>query len=223
MYTAVKPLSKYLQQKSVRIYDGVFTLHAKCTCALLLAFTFLLSSKQYFGDPIVCISDMSAMDFVNTHCWTMGMYIINYKNEEMMEMSSKSIQQDYNEYYRNQNRTMEETLLSNAEGIFEGPAGQNAERIYLRYYQWVVPVLLLQSFIFYLPAFLWKIWEGGRLKNLCGNLNDALASPEKTTSHLKKLAIYFSSDFKETHLRYLVSYVVCEIFNLIISVSCIVV
>lgn len=215
MFHAVQPLSKYLQQKSVRIYDGVFTLHAKCTCALLLAFTFLLSSKQYFGDPIVCISDMKEMDFVNTHCWTMGMYIIDYEDENMMDLSSKIIQQEYNDYYKN--RTMEETLLSNAEGIMEGTPGQ--DRIYLRYYQWVVPVLLLQSFIFYLPAFLWKIWEGGRLKNLCGNLNDALASSEKTTSHLMKLAKYFGSDFKETHMRYHVSYILCEFFNLAISVS----
>jgi len=56
MYAAVKPLSKYLRLKTVRIYDPIFTLHSKCTIVILLTCTFLLSAKQYFGEPILCIS-----------------------------------------------------------------------------------------------------------------------------------------------------------------------
>lgn len=212
MYTAVKPLSKYLQLKSVRIYDGIFTLHAKCTCAILLAFTFLLSSKQYFGDPVVCISEMPH-DFVVSHCWTMGMYIIDYDDVPLMANLSKLIQHEYGE--KHNNKAMEENLLNNALGLRET---RGSERVFLRYYQWVVPVLMLQSFIFYLPAFLWKKWEGGRLKNLCANLEDALASNEKTLAHLRKLANYFSRDHKESHLRYFVCYTFCEVCNFVISI-----
>lgn len=78
MYTAVKPLSKYLQFKSVRIYDLIFTLHSKCTVVILLSCSFLLSAKQYFGDPIVCISDLNNQEYVNSHCWTMGTFIVDY-------------------------------------------------------------------------------------------------------------------------------------------------
>jgi len=74
MYTAVKPLSKYLQFKSVHIYDAIFTLHSKVTVALLLACTFLLSSKQYFGDPIQCLGNKD-MDFVHAFCWIYGAYV----------------------------------------------------------------------------------------------------------------------------------------------------
>ncbi|XP_062132679.1 innexin inx5 [Drosophila sulfurigaster albostrigata] len=213
MYTAVKPLSKYLQLKSVRIYDGIFTLHAKCTCAILLAFTFLLSSKQYFGDPVVCISGIPQKDFVVSHCWTMGMYIMDYEDGPSVANLTKEIQYGYSRQYYNQ--SLEKNLLNNVLGL-KNENGR--ERIFLRYYQWVVPVLLLQSFIFYLPAFLWKKWEGGRLKNLCANLEDTLTLTEKTNKHLSRLAFYFSQDHKESHLHYFVCYTFCEVLNFIISI-----
>lgn len=38
------------------------------------------------------------------------------------------------------------------------------------YYQWVCFVLLGQAVMFYTPRYLWKIWEGGRLKALAADL-----------------------------------------------------
>ncbi|XP_064544709.1 innexin inx5 [Drosophila montana] len=218
MYTAVKPLSKYLQLKSVRIYDGVFTLHAKVTCALLLAFTVLLSAKQYFGDPLICISNMQSKDFVNSHCWTMGMYIMNYDDDALAAYREETVELQYKRSFETEEfkPTIDSNLLYNTAPLLQSATGQ--ERVFLRYYQWVVPVLLLQSFIFYLPAFLWKIWEGGRLKNLCANLDDVLVSREKTSSQLRKVAKYFASDYKDSHLRYFVSYIFCEVCNFGISI-----
>lgn len=83
MYAAVKPLSKYLQFKSVHIYDIIFTLHSKCTVVILLTCSFLLSAKQYFGDPIMCISDEKNSEYVNSYCWTLGTYILNYYDLDM--------------------------------------------------------------------------------------------------------------------------------------------
>ncbi|EDW18400.1 innexin inx4 [Drosophila mojavensis] len=219
MYTAVKPLSKYLQLKSVRIYDGIFTFHAKVTCALLLAFTVLLSAKQYFGDPLICISNMNDKDFVNSHCWTMGMYIMNYEDDELADKQEKKIERDYkNQFLRAEFKPkMDSNLLHNAAPLTADPSIPQ-ERVFLRYYQWVVPVLLLQSIIFYLPAFLWKIWEGGRMKSLCSNLDNVLESNEKTTAHLRKLAKYFTNDYQDTHFRYFTSYIFCEICNFVISI-----
>lgn len=44
------------------------------------------------------------------------------------------------------------------------------EQIKHTYYQWVCFVLLGQAVMFYTPRYLWKIWEGGRLKALASDL-----------------------------------------------------
>lgn len=48
---------------------------------------------------------------------------------------------------------------------------ENDEQIKHTYYQWVCFVLLGQSVMFYTPRYLWKIWEGGRLKALAADLS----------------------------------------------------
>ncbi|XP_017048629.1 innexin inx4 [Drosophila ficusphila] len=193
MYTAVKPLSKYLQFKSVHIYDAIFTLHSKCTVALLLACTFLLSSKQYFGDPIQCMKS-SDMDYFHAYCWIYGAYV----------QANVSVSPSFNG-----------AVQCRPDVVGRGVAPEN--RRYIRYYQWVVLVLLLESFVFYLPAFLWKIWEGGRLKHLCDDFHKLSVCKVKSKAHLSVLVNYFTSDYKETHFRYFASYVLCEILNLGIS------
>ncbi|SPP90105.1 blast:Innexin inx4, partial [Drosophila guanche] len=160
MYAAVKPLSKYLQFKSVHIYDAVFTIHSKCSVDLLLACTFLLSSKQYFGDPIQCMRDHNDMDFIHAYCWMYGAYRCK-------------------------------------PGGYGGTVPL-AQRRYLRYYQWVV--------------------LGGRLKHLCMDFHQTAVCKERSNAHLRVLVKYFTSDYKETHCRYFVSYVFCEILNLAISI-----
>lgn len=48
--------------------------------------------------------------------------------------------------------------------------GEQNEQIKHTYYQWVCFVLLGQAMMFYTPRYLWKIWEGGRLKALASDL-----------------------------------------------------
>ncbi|XP_017095343.1 innexin inx4 [Drosophila bipectinata] len=193
MYTAVKPLSKYLQFKSVHIYDAIFTLHSKCTVALLLACTFLLSSKQYFGDPIQCMHH-DDLDYFHAYCWIYGAYVSNTSEPQ----------------------SLYDGMQCKPELVGRTVSREN--RRYIRYYQWVVLVLLIESFVFYLPAYLWKIWEGGRLKHLCADFHQAVVCKAKSKAHLGNLVSYFNSDYKETHFRYFASYVLCEILNLTISI-----
>ncbi|XP_075149432.1 innexin inx5-like [Haematobia irritans] len=207
MYDAVKPLSKYLQFKSVRIYDLIFTLHSKCTVVILLTCTILLSAKQYFGEPINCISDEKQLDYVNSYCWTMGTYILNYYDIE-----------EYFAYLSNSTK-LEDRMkaMEIAEGV--GPEIINkSERVYMRYYQWVVIVLLIQSFVFYFPSFLWKIWEGQRLNELCSGIGTSLLPDDTYLSKRKSLLTYFSSDYKDVHFCYIARYVFCETLNFAISI-----
>lgn len=131
------PLAKYLQIKRVNIYDIIFTLHSKCTLVILLVFSVMLSARQYFGDPIYCMTDMKFIQFVHSYCWTFGTFIIP------------------------------NTMTDSRKSVAVGVTPNGLERLTLRYYQWVVIAILMEAFIFYLPSYLWKIWEGKRLEHLC--------------------------------------------------------
>ncbi|XP_018802283.1 PREDICTED: innexin inx5 [Bactrocera latifrons] len=207
MYAAVKPLSKYLQLKSVRIYDVVFTLHSKCTVVILLTCTFLLSAKQYFGEPIQCLGDDKYGEFVNSYCWTLGTYIYNvYDVQDRIPHGNKLL-----------NTQTGEASPYIAEGLIPEVYGVT-ERVYLRYYQWVIMLLLLQSVFFYFPSFLWKMWEGQRLKQLCSEVGDALIPENTYVERLKLLVKYFSTNYKEIHFCYMVKGLTCEVLNFVIGI-----
>ncbi|XP_068155269.1 innexin inx6 [Drosophila tropicalis] len=239
MYAAVKPLSKYLRLKSVRIYDPIFTLHSKCTIVILLTCTFLLSAKQYFGEPILCISSDKHTEYVQSYCWTMGTYILpaamesNYTSSRIANSSPSSssrnpgiqVEQLPNTHYLNvsslralvaQNEEYAR-IISIAEGV--GPETRGVtKRLYLRYYQWVFMILLFQSLLFYFPSYLWKVWEGQRMEQLCCEVSDAIILDDIYRTRLQMLTKYFRAHFAPIHCCYSIKYAFCEFLNLTISI-----
>jgi innexin len=51
-----------------------------------------------------------------------------------------------------------------------GLAVAKEDRYDQKYYQWMVFVFIIQALVFYIPSYLWSIWEAGRLEMLCENL-----------------------------------------------------
>ncbi|EDV46668.1 innexin inx5 [Drosophila erecta] len=253
MYSAVKPLSKYLQFKSIRIYDAVFTIHSKCTVVILLTCSLLLSARQYFGDPIQCISEEKNIEYIQSYCWTMGTYILKLDDfseqqlalvhppqeaatsssyslavsSDIATSSSTAPQSSARVRIRSHSRSSLRRIgeyneayaraMLIAEGVGPEVRGQT-EREYLRYYQWVIILLLFQSFIFYFPSCLWKVWEGQRLKQLCSEVGEALLSEETYNTRLRLLVKYFTTDYEDMHFCYMAKYVFCEVLNFLISV-----
>ncbi|EDW00015.1 innexin inx6 [Drosophila grimshawi] len=236
MYAAVKPLSKYLRLKTVRIYDPIFTLHSKCTIVILLTCTFLLSAKQYFGEPILCLSTAKYTEYVQSYCWTMGTYILSpYNNsidgskssppmEHLKPQSqlqsqhpprSMALSEDSMRILLAQNEQYVR-MVSIAEGV--GPETRGVtKRMYLRYYQWIFMILLFQSLLFYFPSYLWKVWEGQRMEQLCCEIGHALILEETYQLRLRMLTKYFLANFSAIHCCYAIKYAFCELLNLIIS------
>ncbi|BFG01312.1 innexin inx5 [Drosophila madeirensis] len=230
MYSAVKPLSKYLQFKSIRIYDAVFTIHSKCTFVMLITCSLLLSARQYFGDPIQCLSDEKNIEYVRSYCWTMGTYILKLPNatgshgQPKVRPSNASAQwHAKHPKSRSDLRSLvdHDEAYARAAFIAEGVGPELpgvSEREYLRYYQWVILLLLVQSLIFIFPSRLWKVWEGQRLKQLCSQVGEALLSDETYNTRRRVLVKYFSTDHEDLHFCYMAKYVFCELLNCVISV-----
>ena len=114
---------------------------------------------------------------------------------------------------------------------------EQGEEIRHSWYQWVCFVLFLQALVFYVPHYLWKSWEGGKLKMMMQDLyeqkldqNDGLPEDDETgnedengngneisdkTRKGRRLATvrYFLRKM-DTNQCYVAMYVFCEILNL---------
>ncbi|BFG02633.1 innexin inx6 [Drosophila madeirensis] len=216
MYAAVKPLSKYLRQKTVRIYDPIFILHSKYTIVILLACTILLSAKQYFGEPILCISTNKHTEYIQSYCWTMGTYILPSESNTSTGLPGAAFNRSGLQGLMARDQQFAR-LIAIAEGV--GPEKRGVtKRLYLRYYQWVFMILLFQSLLFHMPSYLWKVWEGHRMAQLSCEVGGAIIREDTYRTRLHMLTKYFRSKFSGIHCCYAIKYTFCEMLNLLISI-----
>nr|CAD7267440.1 unnamed protein product [Timema shepardi] len=146
-----------LKPKTVSIDNPVFRLHYWVTFLLLLVCSILVSSQQYFGEHIQCIADSGVpANVINTYCFFTGTFTVVKHLEAPNNGNS----------------------IPNHPGV--GPMVQDEEPIIRHsYYQWVPFFLFGQALLFYVPHFIWKKMEGGRIQALVeGFENAALAFSE---------------------------------------------
>lgn len=131
--------------KAYTIDNFAFKLHYRVTTLMLLLATVLVTSRQYIGEHIRCISDSGVANHVmNTFCFfTATFTVVKHLNDSLLD----------SEYLAHP-------------GV--GPIGTNSEEPIKRhaYYQWVPFVLFGQAIMFYFTHLLWKKLEGGRLRRL---------------------------------------------------------
>lgn len=174
------------------IDSNVCRLHHKATLALLLAFSALVTAKQYFGDPIDCITpkDMINGKMLDTFCWIHKTFSVEkaFKGELGHEVAYPGV----------------------------APYKQGDRLVYHAYYQWVCFVLFLQAGAFYLPRFIWKLIEGNRVKHLTADLNKPLLNDDKKRRDQIRLLIdYMEGNRKRGHRMYFWSMVAVELLNLV--------
>ncbi|XP_059056514.1 innexin inx7-like [Achroia grisella] len=136
--------------KKPKIENFVFKLHYQFTVTLLIAFVILVCAREQFGEHIRCISGAGVPEkVIQTYCFFMATFtIVRHYNESLLQ-----------------------TGLLPHPGV--GPILENDETIHHKYYQWVPFLLFLQSIAFYMPHYIWKKKEGGRIKALVDGLQYA--------------------------------------------------
>lgn len=76
-----KPIIK---KKKISADNTVFQLHYKLTTIILLCSSLLVSSKQFFGEPIKCLLNNSKVsELHDTYCWIHGTYTFRNHNNSM--------------------------------------------------------------------------------------------------------------------------------------------
>lgn len=168
MFDVFGSVKGLLKLDTVCIDNNVFRLHYKATVIILIAFSLLVTSRQYIGDPIDCIVDEIPLHVMDTYCWIYSTFTI----PDRTGVVGKDIVQP--------------GVASHVEG--------DDEIKYHKYYQWVCFTLFFQAILFYVPRYLWKTWEGGRIKMLVLDLNCPVMSEECKTERRKLLVDYFSNN-----------------------------
>ncbi|XP_051153949.1 innexin inx7 [Leptopilina boulardi] len=155
----------------VAIDNIIFKLHYRATFLVLLAATLLVCSRQFIGEHIRCINDAGVPGHViNTFCFfTSTFTVVKHMN-----------------------------LTSVIEGEVPhpgvGPMSRHDEIVHHAYYQWVPFILFFQAILFYLPHYLWRSAEGGRLKMLISGLNLASLALQEEKIEVEGMSIPTKGD-----------------------------
>ncbi|XP_060836169.1 innexin inx2 [Rhopalosiphum padi] len=189
MFDVFGSVKGLLKIDSVCIDNNIFRLHYKATVIILVAFSLLVTSRQYIGDPIDCIVDDVPLNIMDTYCWIYSTFTIPNR-------ISGRIGKD----------VVQPGVASHVDG--------EDEVKYHKYYQWVCFVLFFQAMFFYLPRYMWKTWEGGRIKMLVLDLNCPIISEDCKADRKKLLIDYFATNL-HTQNFYAIRFFLCEFLNFV--------
>lgn len=170
------------------IDNNVFKLHYKVTVSMLTIFIILVAIKQYIEDPIDCIVDGIPQEVMDAYCWIHSTFTIS---NELGHRIGKDI-------------------ISPGVSAHTG----NDEVKYHQYYQWVCIMLLIQAVLFYIPHYLWKNWEAGRMKMISLGMERSLID-EKYKENRKIAISNYYMEHKGSHNMYFWKFFLCEILNFI--------
>jgi hypothetical protein len=167
MYKVLQDTNQHFKKKPKKSFPDnfVFCLHYKMTFWMLMLCSILVSSYGYFstddtndrdGAAIQCMLDKDAgvtKEMVNTFCWFSSTYTLPryWEGREGVDFLSYGV----------------------------GAYSLEDEKVHHAYYQWVPLILALQAVMFYLPHFIWKMMEGGRMEQIIDDLYEELPDTRK--------------------------------------------
>jgi len=166
----------------------------------MVAGSLLVTGREYFGNPIHCMPPGEEMmqDMVDAHCWIHSTYTLP---------GSVGKQVGNEVAYPGVENSAAATRTSSS-----GSPIKN--KVYQKYYQWVCFVLFFQGVFFYLPRYVWKSLESGRMKSLTRSLSSPLMPPEEKKAEVQLLSSYIIASLRKNDY-YFYNYLTCEIMNLV--------
>ncbi|XP_015795456.1 innexin inx1-like [Tetranychus urticae] len=196
-------LKRVTKRRTVHIDNAIFRLHWLFTSVILIAFSILLSGRQYVGEPIHCMETNNLpKTMINTYCWIQSTFIIPEPKQTAKQVSSAPT----TSYLSiNQRASYGET----AHPWIRNSQGYTGNRKWQTYYQWVTFTLFFQGLLFYFPYYLWKLWEGGLIKTISLGMQIALITDEEKGHKRKIILDYFYRHFGH-HRLYACKYFFCE-------------
>merc|ERR1711962_53462 len=169
---------------------------------VLVVASLLVTSRQYIGDPIDCIVEEIPNSVIDTYCWI---------------HSTFSVPTSPGSTYVHKAGETQSGLEIPHPGLAPNsllPEGENLK--YHKYYQWVCFTLFFQAILFYIPRYLWKLWEAGKMKMLAAGLNVPIVDTVIKKDRLSVLLAYFhNTSGSDKHTWYAARFFFCEFLNLV--------
>lgn len=178
---------RYLIDKAI-IDNMVFRAHYRITSAILFACCIIVTANNLIGDAINCISDGAVPGHViNTYCWITYTFTLP----------------------ENQNKAIGSHVAHPGLGADVG------EKKYHSYYQWVPFMLFFQGILFYVPHWMWKQWEEGKVRMISEGMRGALVENKQERQARASRLVQYIVDTLHLHNSYAAGYFFCEALNFV--------
>jgi hypothetical protein len=181
---------RFLIDKAV-IDNMVFRLHYRITSAILFVCSILCTTSSLIGDPINCITDGGVPGHViNTYCWITSTFTLPHQQGKPVG-----------------------THVAHP-GIGSYVEGDNETR-YHSYYQWVPFMLFFQGLLFYIPHWIWKNWEEGKVRMISDGIRGSMIGTKDDRRDRQNRLVQYMLDTLHLHNTYAAGYFFCEALNFI--------
>lgn len=185
-------LRAFFKTDRVCIDNCAFRVCTKATFVILISASLLVTSRQYIGDPIDCIVDEIPPKIMDTYCWFYSTYTLTNR---LIGIAGRDVAHP---------------------GVAHSEFDDTVK--YHRYYQWVCFALFFQAMLSYLPRYLWKTFEGGRIKVLAEGLHNPIIETDKKNTQ-KSLTVNYIKENLNRHSFYAYRFFLCELLNLVIAIA----
>lgn len=179
---------RFLIDKAI-IDSAVFRAHYRITAAILFACCIIVTANNLIGDPINCLSDGAVQPHViNTFCWITYTFTLPQNLDKAVgsQVAHPGLGNEY-----------------------------ESERTYHSYYQWVPFMLFFQGLLFYMPHWMWKQWEEGKIRMVSEGMRGAsLESKQERQAKTERLVQYIVETL-HLHNSYAAGYFFCEFLNFV--------
>lgn len=180
-------LKRFIQPKQVCDDNSIFRLHYRVTFAILIGCSALVTARQYVGDPIDCIVEGVPSNVMDSYCWFSSTFIVTSRLNGVV------------------GRDVAHPGLGNAVGEID-------EVKHFKYYQWVCFVLAFQAMLFYVPHYIWKNIEQGRLELLTQDINCPIIEDEIKEKRIATLVWFIKHNWNQQN-AYVFYFAFCELLN----------
>ncbi|GFX84703.1 innexin inx1 [Trichonephila clavipes] len=189
MFDIIEKACTFSEFEKTKIDYAIFRLHYVFTAGLLFIFFVIVTTFQVAGNPLACeASGEETIPAIPAYCWIHSTFVI-----------PKAFYKDVPEEIAHP-------------GI---DSTQDPKKFrYITYYQWVYFMLFFQAVLFYIPRWLWKTWERGKMRTLTKGFNNALLPGPKLNEEFEALSRYLVKTLG-SHDAYAAKYYLCELLSLL--------